>query len=756
MSQRLLLVEDDKYLNKLLTDRLVLEGFDVFSALDGDTAWQELQSAQSTDAPYEIVVSDMLLPRMMGAELFSKIRERKDFERLKIVAMSGIYKDDVQVQELKKLHGLQSYWLKPFEIKDLVSELAGKIAEAHSPQNGDLSQISTEKLFLNAYEEGFTGELILKRIGAERKIFFSHGFPVGASSSNLSESFGQSLVDFGFISQDIHEKASRGMVAKHLQLGQMLIEMGALTEHQIFDGLRRHTYRLMLHTFAWRSGQFEFKKMNELPKYILQLEFNPLLMMLRAQRSLLPSDVIQSLIQTKSDQYCKRADRSVQLLGLFNLDEKSLEFLRTLPGDRPLGDILSSVPPENHELVFRALYVLESLELIEWKSEPQGMPRLDMPSADFSAHFTKGNTQSQELLGRLQSEYMNIINKDYFEIFNLSDSASIDTIDKAYREIRYQYHPDRFGDNIDGQAKRILDDILKRLDKAYSILSNPSELSEYRAQVKKLKSDSAAESKKFLDAQDAYREGLRHLNAQNFDDAQAQFLLAHEHWPRSPEYQLYAHYANFRLGRKSQDQIKMNQAFQKLQEPSSFHPESDIGFVLLGHMFQALNRPKEAKQAYQSALRINESNEEAANALHRLVGQELDHEKLSRTVKRSASAFRKSIFYVIPLILSVASFVIYSKLRPQDAGVKVLNPADVQGILPAKALRQKDETLKITVGADWIQNVPASVFEAKCYQLLTNLKPNGITSIYVSEAQEDGKNGGGLKAYCKEGFFQRF
>ena len=43
---KILVVEDDKYLNKLLCDRFVLEGFDVTSCQDGDFALKKLEEAR--------------------------------------------------------------------------------------------------------------------------------------------------------------------------------------------------------------------------------------------------------------------------------------------------------------------------------------------------------------------------------------------------------------------------------------------------------------------------------------------------------------------------------------------------------------------------------------------------------------------------------------------------------------------------------------------------------------------------------------
>jgi CheY-like chemotaxis protein len=347
---RVLVVEDDKYLNKLISDRLSLEGFEVYSALDGETALQQLKRP---DASFDILFSDMLLPRMMGAELFSKIREEGVLPELKIFAMSGIYKDAQQIEEISGLHGLAGYWVKPFAIEELIASLSGKESTNAKPTEGLLSETSLEILFLRAYDEGLTGELNLKSESFERRIFFSGGFPVGASSTSLTESLGQSFISLGLITPQIQEEASRRMVEEGLQFGQMLIKMEALTQPQLFEALRKHTYRLLLNSFLMKHGSFRFKAMTELPAYILPLEFNPMLLILRAHRAFYSAELLNELFTHKRKQFGKLKRRAFQILPLLNLGADSMGFFQAFSSKVDFNSILSAVPEAGHEALFR-------------------------------------------------------------------------------------------------------------------------------------------------------------------------------------------------------------------------------------------------------------------------------------------------------------------------------------------------------------------------------------------------------------------
>jgi DNA-binding response OmpR family regulator len=102
---RILIVEDDKYLNKLITDRFILEGFEVQSVLDGESAWDLLSRAQGSEKPFDVLLSDMLLPRLMGAQLFAKAQEVQKTHPLRLIAMSGIYKNPAETDETEENQG---------------------------------------------------------------------------------------------------------------------------------------------------------------------------------------------------------------------------------------------------------------------------------------------------------------------------------------------------------------------------------------------------------------------------------------------------------------------------------------------------------------------------------------------------------------------------------------------------------------------------------------------------------------------------
>lgn len=744
---RVLIVEDDKYLNKLLSDRLRLEGFDVASTLDGESAWLELTEAAGSERAFSIVLSDMLLPRMMGAELFTKIRESNDFNDLRLIAMSGIYKDPAQIEAITALHNLEGYWTKPFDMNGLVRALQGEQAsESELPieeqLTGFLKDTSIEQLLFKAYEMAFTGKLLIRSDSVEKRIYFMNGFPVAAESSAMAESLGQSLLQMGVIDTATRENVSKKMVEERWQFGQTLLRLNILTEPQLFEAMRRHTFRLLLNLFILKDGQYEFEPLQALPHHVMVLEFNPLLLVFKAHLSLYKSDFLHSLYETKQDSFPHRGQRFHQILPLLNLDKDSQSLFAGISGSEPLSSILKPIAPTKREALYRVFYVLEAIHMLKWSSTPDTNQPVEA-STDFKETFVKEAEEgSNDIAQNIQARYVRTLNQNFFEILEVPLEATDIEISASYREIRYQLHPDRFGDQLNGQTKRILDDMLARIDQAYQILSDEGERTEYLRTIGKAKEDSVADSKRYLDAQNVFREGLRLLEAQKFEEASEKFSEASRLWPRGLEYDAYSLYSVIKSLLLKDNTLDAQRLTQRLRDLAYQQSSSDSCYVLLGHIYQSTQKFEQAREAYQRALQINERCDEAANALSNLGDHALKKQRLQQTVKRTQSALKRFIIFAVLFGTAGGIYFYRDWIFVKDEGVEVLPMETFRDQVPAVLVRRKGDAIKLTLQQGWTTTVPESVMKSKCVQLLLKARPLGVKSIYLNDEAE------GLKVLC--------
>jgi two-component system, OmpR family, alkaline phosphatase synthesis response regulator PhoP len=113
-SPRVLLVEDEAGLRLTLSDRLVSEGYAVETAADGEVAL-----AEAATGGYDLIVLDVMLPRMNGFDVCRGIRQRGVTTPILMLTARGQVVDKVIGLKL----GADDYLTKPFETIELMARL---------------------------------------------------------------------------------------------------------------------------------------------------------------------------------------------------------------------------------------------------------------------------------------------------------------------------------------------------------------------------------------------------------------------------------------------------------------------------------------------------------------------------------------------------------------------------------------------------------------------------------------------------------
>jgi DNA-binding response OmpR family regulator len=124
VAKTVLVVEDEPTLSSTLSYNLRKNGFEVLSAADGVTGLQEARRAKP-----DIVVLDLMLPKMDGLEVCRRLRADSDVPILMLTARS---------EELDKVVGLEmgadDYLTKPFGMRELMARVRALLRRsAHRP-----------------------------------------------------------------------------------------------------------------------------------------------------------------------------------------------------------------------------------------------------------------------------------------------------------------------------------------------------------------------------------------------------------------------------------------------------------------------------------------------------------------------------------------------------------------------------------------------------------------------------------------------
>jgi DNA-binding response OmpR family regulator len=151
VTRRILLVEDEKAIRDAVTAYLEKEGYWVTGVGDGAAALDAFEKHE-----FDLIVLDLMLPRISGEEVCRRIRESSDVPIIMLTA-KGELEDRVSGLEL----GADDYLVKPFSPRELVARVRALMRRAHvteEPQRdrleyGPLSiDVSAHKVFLDGEE----------------------------------------------------------------------------------------------------------------------------------------------------------------------------------------------------------------------------------------------------------------------------------------------------------------------------------------------------------------------------------------------------------------------------------------------------------------------------------------------------------------------------------------------------------------------------------------------------------------------------
>jgi CheY-like chemotaxis protein len=143
-NESVLIVEDEAAVRRLAASVLRSSGYQVQEARDAVEAFALIQSRQ----PFDLVITDVIMPRMSGKELYDQIK--LSAPRIKVLFMSG-YTDDALAH-----HGVLgpelSFLEKPFS----PARLAHKVREVIDKPNGRFKPASKPAVNGNPLQNGVT------------------------------------------------------------------------------------------------------------------------------------------------------------------------------------------------------------------------------------------------------------------------------------------------------------------------------------------------------------------------------------------------------------------------------------------------------------------------------------------------------------------------------------------------------------------------------------------------------------------------
>ncbi len=111
---RVLIVEDEKDLNRVITKKLKVEGYSVDSCFNGEEALEYISATE-----YDIIIMDIMMPKLNGYDTLKQMRKQNVTTPVLFLTAKDAIEDRVKGLDL----GADDYLVKPFAFDELMARL---------------------------------------------------------------------------------------------------------------------------------------------------------------------------------------------------------------------------------------------------------------------------------------------------------------------------------------------------------------------------------------------------------------------------------------------------------------------------------------------------------------------------------------------------------------------------------------------------------------------------------------------------------
>lgn len=222
----ILIIEDDQRVAELIQRGLEVQGFAPTLAYDGLSG-----KKLALQNHYDLIITDIILPKMDGLDLCKQIRENKPDTPIIMLTALGTTDDKVEGFDA----GADDYLVKPFEMRELLVRIRALLKRQSKKANNlgntlkyaDLEMnLHTKIVKRNSIEISLTPkefnlleyllqnpERVLSRVEIAEKVWDTH-FDTGTNFIDVYINYLRKKIDKDFDKKLIHTKSGMGFILK--------------------------------------------------------------------------------------------------------------------------------------------------------------------------------------------------------------------------------------------------------------------------------------------------------------------------------------------------------------------------------------------------------------------------------------------------------------------------------------------------------------------------------------------------------------
>ncbi len=409
----ILIVDDDRAIQRMLADALTKQGFTVTVERDGEWALKTFEK-KHVDA----VLLDLLLPALNGYEVARKLRSTPKGKKTPIIMISGVYKNALHQKEAVQKHGAFAFLEKPMKLSALYQTLKSALGDRYPKEKppvpppppsvdseiaeekladpaareelnqvesqakrqgasgisgptirGDFSQKPLPEVLAEVYRWKGTGALLLRREKVKKIVYFRSGQPQSIKSNLLSECLGRVMVREKMISEAECEESLKRMKASQRQQGTVLIEMGCISPHNLVYALMLQLQTKLFDVFRWERGDYQFNPKVSPPPETVNLDMTTAAIIYDGVRRFFDQARLARVLGNVDALFAHPSENPLYALQDAGLGEDEQQLLQAVDGHKTVATLraLAILGPLETD---RFLYAMKCAQMIELRERP--------------------------------------------------------------------------------------------------------------------------------------------------------------------------------------------------------------------------------------------------------------------------------------------------------------------------------------------------------------------------------------------------
>jgi len=195
MAERILIVDDDPWILRMVSTVLDKRGYGILTAGDGEEALHKMATVRP-----DLIITDVMMPKMDGWAFVRAMRSRPDLSLIPVIFLTALAGEGDRLRGFRL--GADDYLPKPFRFEELDQRVATALKKSHQVRakvdevaaaptqpagraraaaiHGRLEELGLSSLLVMIEMERKSGILRLERVGITGRIFAREGRVIAA------------------------------------------------------------------------------------------------------------------------------------------------------------------------------------------------------------------------------------------------------------------------------------------------------------------------------------------------------------------------------------------------------------------------------------------------------------------------------------------------------------------------------------------------------------------------------------------------